>query len=1346
MNFVFNNLLGAPYRGGTLVIHDNELLTPVGNRVGQVNLTESTSKCLPFENLTQIRTLCVSPDGTLLMSVDKDGRALLINRKRQTLLHHFSFKSPVACARFSPDGRYIAVAVGRLVQVWVTPSLDKQMNPMQLHRTYGQCHTDVLDLAWSPDGAFIAAASRDITLRVFSLDPIPGYEPPTLAGHKEAIVRVFFASPEALAKGTSTAGEPAPAMYSLSADGALHGWTYAASAAYTLDNLAPHRAKRRRQEQAQAAEAEAEAEQGEGEEGAGDAAARRRQPGASTSAGAGAGGEEGAPAGSGRPGAFPWLAGGKWYLSAKHYLQARGARVSAADWHPRGGLLAVGYTSGVFDLLSLPDAAPLHSLSIGRERLTALAFNGTGDWLAVGCARLGQLLVWEWRSETYVLKQQGHAHDIATVAFSPDGALIATGADDCKVKVFQQSSGFCFVTFADHTAPVTGLAFAPAGHALLSSSLDGSVRAWDLVRYRCFRTLTAPHAVQLGCVAVDPAGEVVAAGAVDTFQVYVWSLKTGRLTDVLAGHEGPVAGLAFCPGSQLLASASWDRTVRTWDVYGGGGGGGGGGAAADSLEHRHEVMALAVRGDGRLLASAALDGSIYLWDPVEGVLQGTIEGRRDIRGGRLHADRRAASNAASDAAFSSLAFSADGALLLAGGNSKYVCVYDVAERLLLRRFQLSHNRSLDGVLDALNSRALTDAGPLTLVDHQEDDPHTELLPPTTDPAAAADVPGTGSAASAKRPPLRCRCVALSPGGRAWAAASTEGLLLYALDEGAVFDPTDLDTALTPAAARAALASGQPLRALLLALRLGEPGLVRHVVLATPPAAVGAVAAGLPGAFVPTVLAALAEAAADCPHLEFLLGWVRAVAGAHGAALQAAGGGGGGGGGVVAARLAGAARGGVPAGSVAPALRSLQKVLGRLHGDLAAAAEANLYALDYLTAAAGMAAEEAQAAEADVAGPKQAGGPGSKPGAMAGESRGGKAGGKEKAVIYSLRSSFVPLAGPVWRSATQEYCAARKNWAGFSLAAGFEISQRSKRLCDSPLPFPTEPERLSTILAALRGHAATHLSLVPSVAAALLHTVGDATKEGRWQPLATAVQAAVHAVSPMPYACLSYLHVDLRAEVLAGDGPVLRGLAEATHGFSAAEVKAVVAAAVAGVYVDGEEEAVEALEGLRLRLQQLVADLGGVIDSENLSWRRLEEATLSRVLPLLDTPSAAQELVRAVRGAASAVRGALGALALVSALWKLYRAWAAQARALAQAQAHARALAAGLQEALERRRGLLQEMDWPSPTHEELKAEAEELVADAAALQARLRPLAAADLEAAVTRELVSRVMRLAVAA
>ncbi len=48
--------------------------------------------------------------------------------------------------------------------------------------------------------------------------------------------------------------------------------------------------------------------------------------------------------------------------------------------------------------------------------------------------------------------------------------------------MFQLSSGFCFVTFSEHSAPVTAVRFLPSGHALLSASLDGTVRAFDLVR------------------------------------------------------------------------------------------------------------------------------------------------------------------------------------------------------------------------------------------------------------------------------------------------------------------------------------------------------------------------------------------------------------------------------------------------------------------------------------------------------------------------------------------------------------------------------------------------------------------------------------------------------------------------------------------------------------------------------------------------------------------------------------------------------------------------------------------------------------------------------------------------
>lgn len=146
---------------------------------------------------------------------------------------------------------------------------------------------------------------------------------------------------------------------------------------------------------------------------------------------------------------------------------------------------------------------------------------------------------------------------------------------------------------------MTAVQFAPSGQAVVSASLDGTVRAFDLNRYKNFRVLTTPEPTQFLSLALDPSGQVVCAGSMDPFNVYVWSLQTGRLTDVLSGHSGPVTSLSFSPSSAaepILASASWDHTVRLWNLF----------ASKKSfiepLAHATDVLAVAFRPDGKQLA------------------------------------------------------------------------------------------------------------------------------------------------------------------------------------------------------------------------------------------------------------------------------------------------------------------------------------------------------------------------------------------------------------------------------------------------------------------------------------------------------------------------------------------------------------------------------------------------------------------------------------------------------------------------------------------------------------------------------------------------------------------------
>ncbi|KAK1576270.1 hypothetical protein Q3G72_012551 [Acer saccharum] len=113
-----------------------------------------------------------------------------------------------------------------------------------------------------------------------------------------------------------------------------------------------------------------------------------------------------------------------------------------------------------------------------------------------------------------------------------------------------------------------------------------------------------PSSRQFVSLAADQSGEVICAGTLDSFAIFVWSMKTGRLLDILSGHEGPVHGMAFSPTNAILASSSWDKTIRLWDVFEGKG-------SVKPFPHTHDVLRVVYHPDGKQLACSTLDGQIH---------------------------------------------------------------------------------------------------------------------------------------------------------------------------------------------------------------------------------------------------------------------------------------------------------------------------------------------------------------------------------------------------------------------------------------------------------------------------------------------------------------------------------------------------------------------------------------------------------------------------------------------------------------------------------------------------------------------------------------------------------------
>ncbi|XP_042316227.1 periodic tryptophan protein 2 homolog [Sceloporus undulatus] len=830
--YKFSNLLGTVYRRGNLNFtpDGNSLISPVGNRITLFDLKNNKSETLPLATRYNVACVGLSPDGNLAILVDEEGAALLVSLISKSVIHQFHFHKPVHSVCFSPNGKKFVVTKDNVAMMYHAPGKKREFNAFVLDTTYYGAYDETTCIDWTDDSKCFAVGSKDMSTWVFGAERWANLIYYALGGHKDAIVACFFE-------------EDSLDLYTLSRDGALCIWQCDTE----LSGLKPRLPKDHseyKEETAKDLDEELTEEQ-KGKEVHGKASTNEKERTQKV----------------------------KYSCVVKHFFNKEGDfnTLTAAAYHKKIHLLVTGFASGIFHLHELPEFNLIHSLSISDQRIASISVNSTGDWIAFGCAGLGQLLVWEWQSESYVLKQQGHFNSMSSLAYSPDGQYLVTGGHDGKVKVWNTISGFCFVTFTEHTSSISAVTFTSSGYVILSASLDGTVRAFDMHRYRNFRTFTSPRPTQFSCLAVDSSGEIVSAGSQDSFEIFVWSVQSGRLLDVLAGHEGPISSLSFNPVKCLLASASWDKTVRLWDMLDSW-------RTKETLPLSSDVLAVAFRPDGKELAVASLDGQITFWDHENAEQTGSIVGRHDLQMGRKELDKITAKQAAKGKSFTTLCYSADGQCILAGGLSKFVCIYHVKEQILIKKFEISCNLSLDAMEEYLDRRKMTEFGSMALIDEGAGD----------DDSVAIPLPGVKRGDMSSRsfkPEIRVTSLRFSPTGRSWAATTTEGLLIYSLDAGLIFDPYDLEIDITPSNIRKVLLLKEYTKAIVMAFRLNEKKLIYEVLETVPYNEIEVVSSSLPELYVEKLLEFLASSFEKSRHLEFYLTWTQKLLMLHGCKLK-----------------------------------------------------------------------------------------------------------------------------------------------------------------------------------------------------------------------------------------------------------------------------------------------------------------------------------------------------------------------------------------------------------------------------------------------------------------------------
>jgi len=271
---------------------------------------------------------------------------------------------------------------------------------------------------------------------------------------------------------------------------------------------------------------------------------------------------------------------------------------------------------------------------------------------------------------------------------------------------------------------------------------------------------------------------------------------------------------------------------------------------------------------------------LSFWKVEDCSLVCEIDGRMDIAGGRKINDRMTSDNNAASRYFTSVCYSADGTCVLAGGNSKFVCVYEISQRVLVKKFQISYNRSLDGVLDKLNSKNLADGGPNNGGDGNDSADDEVNFDPQLPGARRAD---DGSRKS--RVEVMTTQVAFSSTGREWATVSSEGLHIYSLDDDMIFDPISLTEDITPSAVLSNLLSGRHGIALVISLHLNEFSLIRHVLENTPYESIPHVVKSIGPMHLEKSMQYIAECMKDSPHVEFYVQWCLEMLNTHGVYME-----------------------------------------------------------------------------------------------------------------------------------------------------------------------------------------------------------------------------------------------------------------------------------------------------------------------------------------------------------------------------------------------------------------------------------------------------------------------------
>jgi WD40 repeat protein len=230
---------------------------------------------------------------------------------------------------------------------------------------------------------------------------------------------------------------------------------------------------------------------------------------------------------------------------------------------------------------------------------------------------------------------EGHSQEILGLALTPDSRWVVSASLDGTLKVWDLETGLCSRTLRGHSDWVYGVAITPDSMWAVSGSRSKTLKVWDLETGQCLRTLHG-HSDSVFDIAVLPDGRRAVSASCDA-TLKIWDLKTGQCLSTLEGHTGPVECVAVTPDGKQAVSAS-EKTLRVWDMETC--------LCLRTMEgHSGNVNGIAVTPDGKQAVSASRDKTLKVWDLGTGLCLQTIESRCSFDGVAVTPDGKRAISA-----------------------------------------------------------------------------------------------------------------------------------------------------------------------------------------------------------------------------------------------------------------------------------------------------------------------------------------------------------------------------------------------------------------------------------------------------------------------------------------------------------------------------------------------------------------------------------------------------------------------------------------------------------------------------------------------------------------------------